>query len=46
MLAPHTVIPMHYGTFPAIAADPQVFKQKVESSTDTRCVVLEPGQSF
>jgi L-ascorbate metabolism protein UlaG (beta-lactamase superfamily) len=46
MLAPHTVIPMHYGTFPPIAADPQVFKQKVESSTTTRCVVLSPGQSF
>ncbi|MCE5193185.1 metal-dependent hydrolase [bacterium] len=46
MLAPQTVIPMHYGTFPTIAADPQVFKQKVESSTSARCIVLEPGQSF
>lgn len=46
MLHPRTVIPMHYGTFPYIAADPQEFKQKVESMTTTRCVVLEPGQSF
>jgi L-ascorbate metabolism protein UlaG (beta-lactamase superfamily) len=46
MLSPRTVIPMHYGTFPVIAADAQAFKQKVESSTSARCMVLEPGQTF
>jgi L-ascorbate metabolism protein UlaG (beta-lactamase superfamily) len=46
MLAPRTVIAMHYGTFPAIAADPQLFRKKVESSTSARCTVLEPGQTF
>jgi L-ascorbate metabolism protein UlaG (beta-lactamase superfamily) len=46
MLSPRTVIPMHYGTFPIIAADAQAFKQKVESSTSARCMVLEPGQTF
>jgi len=46
MLAPRTVIPMHYGTFPVIAVDPQLFRKKVEYSTSARCTVLEPGQTF
>jgi len=46
MLAPHAAIPMHYGTFPVIAVDPQLFRKKVESSTSARCPVLEPGQTF
>jgi L-ascorbate metabolism protein UlaG (beta-lactamase superfamily) len=46
MLAPRTVIPMHYGTFPVIAVDPQLFRKKVESSTSARCAVLKPGQTF
>ena len=46
MLAPRTVIPMHYGTFPLISVDPQLFRTKVEASTSARCVVLEPGQTF
>jgi L-ascorbate metabolism protein UlaG (beta-lactamase superfamily) len=46
MLAPHTVIPMHYGTFPVIAVDPQLFRKKVESQTSAHCAVLEPGQTF
>ncbi len=46
MLTPRTVIPMHYGTFPLIAVDPQVFRKKVESSTSAHCTVLEPGQTF
>jgi len=46
MLAPRTVIPMHYGTFPVIAVDPQLFRKKVESATSSHCTVLEPGQVF
>jgi len=46
MLAPHTVIPMHYGTFPVIAVDPQLFRKKVESQTSAHCAVLERGQTF
>jgi len=38
-----TVLPMHYGTFPAIEADPQEFKSQVEGSTSSQVVVLEPG---
>jgi L-ascorbate metabolism protein UlaG (beta-lactamase superfamily) len=40
-----TVIPMHYDTFPAIEADPQAFKQEVESGTSSKVVVLAPGES-
>lgn len=45
MPAPRTVIPMRYWTFPVIAADAQLFRKKMESSTSARCVVLEPGQT-
>ncbi|MEZ5155369.1 MAG: metal-dependent hydrolase [Solirubrobacterales bacterium] len=38
-----TVLPMHYGTFPAIEADPEEFKRKVEESSSSKVVVLEPG---
>jgi L-ascorbate metabolism protein UlaG (beta-lactamase superfamily) len=40
-----TVIPMHYDTFPPIAADAQAFKADVEAKTSSQVVVLEPGQS-
>ncbi len=43
LIGADTVFPMHYGTFPAIDADPAEFKEKVESSTSSRVVVLEPG---
>ena len=35
------VIPMHYGTFPAIMADPHKFKEKAENAGLT-CIVLTP----
>jgi L-ascorbate metabolism protein UlaG (beta-lactamase superfamily) len=40
-----TVIPMHYDTFPAIAADAQAFKSEVEEKTSSTVVVLAPGES-
>ncbi len=40
-----TVIPMHYDTFPPIAADAGAFKQEVESKTSSQVIVLEPGQA-
>jgi len=39
------VIPCHYGTFPPIETDAQAFKADVESSTSSKVVVLEPGQT-
>lgn len=45
LLDADTVIPMHYDTFPAIEADPQVFKSAVESRTSSEVVILEPGET-
>ncbi len=44
-IAPKTVIPCHFGTFPPIETDAQAFKADVESSTGATCVVLEPGET-
>ena len=41
-----TVIPCHYGTFPAIDTDAQAFKSEVESQTSSQVVVLEPGDTY
>ena len=40
-----TVVPMHYDTFPPIEADPEAFKQEVESKTSSKVVILAPGES-
>jgi L-ascorbate metabolism protein UlaG (beta-lactamase superfamily) len=40
-----TVIPCHYGTFPAIETDARAFKSDVESATESAVVVLEPGET-
>lgn len=45
LLNPKTVIPIHYNTLPAIKQDPQQFKAKVEATTQTRVVILHPGDS-
>lgn len=44
LLEPEIVIPMHYGTFAAIAQDVHAFGQRVEQETNSRCLVLEHGQ--
>jgi L-ascorbate metabolism protein UlaG (beta-lactamase superfamily) len=43
--SPKVAIPMHYNTFPVIEADPNEFKQKVESE-GTDCKVMEFGQEI
>ncbi len=43
---PDVVIPMHYNTFPVIEANPEEFREKVESRLATRVVVLQPGEEF
>ncbi len=40
-----TVIPCHYGTFPAIDTDADAFKAEVESQTSSQVVVLAPGDT-
>ena len=44
-LNPRYVIPMHYNTFPIIQQDPNKFKKVVEETTDTKVVILNPGES-
>jgi L-ascorbate metabolism protein UlaG (beta-lactamase superfamily) len=41
-----TVVPCHYDTFPPIETDAQAFKADVEAQTDSRVVVLAPGESW
>lgn len=42
-LRPKTVVPIHYDTFPLIAAGPEEFKRKV---TGSQVVILPPGGSL
>jgi L-ascorbate metabolism protein UlaG (beta-lactamase superfamily) len=44
-IAPATVIPCHYDTFPPIETDAEAFKADVESDTSATCVVLAPGET-
>jgi L-ascorbate metabolism protein UlaG (beta-lactamase superfamily) len=46
LLRPRFVIPMHYNTFDVIEQDPFVFKQAVETKTNSKVIILEPGESF
>jgi L-ascorbate metabolism protein UlaG (beta-lactamase superfamily) len=41
-----TVIPIHYNTWDKITADPLLFKESVERTTDIRVTVLQPGDSL
>ena len=41
---PRIAIPMHYGTFPVVAADPEQFRQALGSQAEV--VILEPGASY
>jgi L-ascorbate metabolism protein UlaG (beta-lactamase superfamily) len=40
-----TVIPIHYDTFPPIETDAQAFKADVENATESKVVVLAPGET-
>ncbi|MGC9222047.1 MAG: metal-dependent hydrolase [Solirubrobacteraceae bacterium] len=39
------VIPCHYNTFPLIETDVHAFKADTEAATDSKVIVLDPGQS-
>jgi len=45
LVAAKRVIPCHYGTFPPIETDAEAFKREVETSTDAKVVILEPGDT-
>ncbi|MFQ6038191.1 MAG: metal-dependent hydrolase [Candidatus Aminicenantales bacterium] len=38
------VIPIHYGTFPIVEADPEEFKRRVGDMAEV--IILKPGESF
>ncbi len=44
MISPKVVVPIHYGTWPLIEADPREFCSKVENICE--CRILKPGESF
>lgn len=46
LIRPKVVIPVHYNTWPLIAQDPEAWKKRVEAKTETKVVVLKPGESI
>jgi L-ascorbate metabolism protein UlaG (beta-lactamase superfamily) len=46
LLRPRNVIPVHYNTWELIAQDPYAWAARVEAETDTKAIVLQPGESF
>jgi L-ascorbate metabolism protein UlaG (beta-lactamase superfamily) len=46
MLEPKVVIPIHYNTWELIAQDAAAWKVCVEKETNTKVVVLKPGESY
>lgn len=45
-LRPKIAIPMHYHSEGLLQQDPQAWKKQVESETDTRVIILQPGESM
>jgi L-ascorbate metabolism protein UlaG (beta-lactamase superfamily) len=46
LIGASTVVPVHYDTFPPIETDAQAFKAAVEAETDSKVVVLAPGETL
>jgi L-ascorbate metabolism protein UlaG (beta-lactamase superfamily) len=46
LLRPKTVIPVHFDTWELIAQDPHAWAQSVEAETESKAVVLAPGETF
>ena len=44
LLKPKRVVPMHYGTFPALKGTPEEFK-KALGNTSTEVIVMQPGDT-
>ena len=45
LIKPKMVLPMHYGTWPAIEQDPKEFEALVKQSSKAKVVLLKPGES-
>jgi L-ascorbate metabolism protein UlaG (beta-lactamase superfamily) len=46
LIQPRTAIPIHYNTWDLIAQDPNAWAARVEKETDTKVLVLKPGESY
>lgn len=46
LLEPKVVIPIHYNTWDLLAQDANAWKNLVEKETNTKVVVLKPGESY
>ena len=46
LIRPKVVIPIHYNTWELIAQDPKAWAERVSKETDTKAVVLKPGESY
>ncbi len=46
LIQPKVVIPIHYNTWELIAQDPDAWAERVQKETDTKAVVLKPGESY
>jgi len=46
MLNPNYAVPIHYGTWPPIDADPNDFKEVLENLSDTEVLIPEVGDQF
>jgi L-ascorbate metabolism protein UlaG (beta-lactamase superfamily) len=45
-LQPKAVIPIHYNTWDLIAQDADAWAKRVQQETETKVVVLKPGESY
>lgn len=46
LLHPRVAIPVHYGTWDFIKQDPKAWAKRVEKETETRVVLIQPGDSY
>jgi L-ascorbate metabolism protein UlaG (beta-lactamase superfamily) len=46
MLQPKVAIPIHYNTWGLIAQDANAWAERVQKETNTKAVVLKPGESY
>jgi L-ascorbate metabolism protein UlaG (beta-lactamase superfamily) len=46
LISPRAVIPVHYNTWDLIDQNPQVWAERVETETETTCIVISPGDTY
>ncbi len=46
MIDPDYAVPMHYGTWPPIDSDPQLFKETLEEYTEIEAIIPTVGENF